>query len=224
MWDTHWAVVEQLVSAVRRKRSMLLLGAVCGYASGHVRYLLPLYGELRRALEDDEEIYADRDEHPDKRDAALAKAAQRMQAVSGSTLAASLGHAHYSVPTTNPERAARISSVFDGDHWGALANAKAAGRSMEVTLALVSGLMTLLTRGAWPIAVAKELRAALDLAHAQPWRDVVEPLFAHVAKIRRDFGDAGDASDDDTDDFDVGDARRDERESSTIMKAENVWA
>lgn len=224
LWDAHWAGIEQLVSEVRRKRSMLLLEAVCGIASGHVRYLLPLQGELRRALEDDEDIYNDRDEHPDKRDAALAKAARRMRAVDAAALADGLGHAQYSVPTTNPERAPRISSVFEGEHWGALANAKAAGRSMDVTLALVAGVLTLLTRSTWPDAIATELRAALDIAHNKPWRDAAEPLFAHVAKLRRDYGDADSARDEQDDDFDVESRRREERDENHERKADDVWA
>jgi hypothetical protein len=146
-----------------------------------------------------------------------------------------LGHATYSVPTTHPERAPRINTVFDGEHWGALANGKAAGRSMDVSLALIAGALTLLTRSTWPDAIADELRASLAIAHNKPWRDAVEPLFAHLARLRREYGDADTAGDDaEADDFDT--EPRDEnargenahgdnaRDTAHPMKAAHVYA
>jgi hypothetical protein len=203
-WTDHWRAMEVLLNEVRRRRSTLLLDAACSISIRHPQYQLPLYGEVRHALEEDEALCNDLDADPDRRVAALARTVKAMRLVPGEALAASLGHATYAIPSYNTGRPALIGATFDGPLWSAIGNARASGRSMEAALALISGLVTLASRHSWNEPLAQALRQGLDLAHARPFREAAEALWAYVGGLRREYGEkeeSGHAADGSFDDF-----------------------
>jgi hypothetical protein len=190
IWQTHWDEIEGLLNEVRRRRSTMLLEATCSLASRHIQYLLPLYGEVRRELQEEEMIFEDEQEIPDKRVQAVARCIKVMRGISKETLHQCIGHMHYTAPPLSLGHPALVTSVFHADFWSAISNARANGRTIEAAMAMLGALLHLVTRYQWEPEFVKMLRKAIDAIHQKPWRVVVEELYPFIAELRQQFAQA----------------------------------
>lgn len=199
IWSEHWTSLDGLQQESRRRRSVRVLNAVCDIAALLPRYTLPLAGTLRQQLQDHANEFTDRDQPPNKRDAALARCIKELQQVTREQLGASLGHASYAFNPMHEGTPALLSSMLGGgQRMQTVSELRAAGRSMEAALMLAADFLDLVAYQTWPDEIAVALRAALDAASGAPWREATDALWSHAHAIAKRYGSHGDTATDES--------------------------
>lgn len=188
LWSEHWDAMNELLLESRRRRSVRFLDTLGSLAANQIRYALPLYGPLRADLNGMADVYTDAEEHPDKRDAALAKCVRQMRKVSREKLADCLGHARYAIAPLQEGSPALLSSMLAGNRMQGTGELRASGRSLEAALELISDYCYLLAYYAWPAEVEQALRSGLDQASDKPWREATDVLWNHANSTVRAYG------------------------------------
>lgn len=189
LWEQHWISVEELMAESRRRRQVRFLDAVGAFAVNQVRYTLPLFGAVRAQLNESAEDFTDRDEHPSKRDSALAKCIKEMRKTGADALRPCLGHARYAINPLQEGTPSLLTSVLGGGHsMQTTGELRAAGRSMEAALELIADYLYLLAYQSWPSEVEAALRHGLDLVSGKPWREAADQLWNHANATARVFG------------------------------------
>jgi len=207
VWQRHWDQVDALMTESRRRRSLRVLDALGSLAVNHVNYALPLFGAVRARLNESADDFTDRDENPNRRDSVLAKCVKDMQQVGADELRACLGHLQYAInPQLDGTPSLLTSMLGGGQRMQATGELRAAGRALEAALELVSIYLYLLTHYSWPEEVEAALRAGLDLASDQPWREVTDLLWEHANSTAQTYGSHG-AHDRDDDEAEAADGR-----------------
>lgn len=220
IWRTHWEEIEDLLKESQRKRSMFFLNELTAYALYRLRVALPMCGFLAARLDEAFSTFNDGDVDPLKREAALAKCAREMKAVSLEELERNLGHAEYAISPQQEGKAETLTGYFQsGDYLKSIDKLRSTGKSLDAALALVSTYAYLLGRFAWPEPIATELEAGLAKVSGLPWREAASTLFAHTEALLERYdedgrGDAAgggaDGADDGTGEGDGGDEPSDD--------------
>jgi hypothetical protein len=209
IWDAHWAATEDMLDELRRRRSTALLNTIAAYANSQIEYALPLYGSLREDLSDADDVYADREEHPTKRQAALAQCVKEMRQRSRDELARCLGHARYAINPLHDGSPSLLTKVLSGAQRDqTIGDLNAAGRTLESALYQAVDYLYLLAYFAWPAAIAAALREPLDLASGRPLREAADVMRAHATNLVRAHGGEDDDERDETADADTAGATR----------------
>jgi hypothetical protein len=199
IWSEHWTSLDGLQQESRRRRSVRVLNAVCDIAALLPRYVLPLTGTLRQQLNDHCDEFTDRDQPPNKRDAALSRCIKELQQVSPAQLGASLGHARYAFNPMHEGTPSLLSSMLGGgQRMQVIGELRAAGRSMEAALMLMADFLDLVAYQTWPDEIAEALRAALDAASGAPWREATDALWTHAHAIAKRYGSHGETAGDES--------------------------
>lgn len=204
IWDTHWAEVEELIKESQRKRSLFFLNELTAFTLYHLRSTLPLTGALATRINESARVFHDADEDPSKREAALAKCAKEMRAVSRGDLRKNLGHAQYAVAPHEEGTLEVLNQQLSNDNLESIRRVRTAGNAMDATLAMVSTFSFLLARYGWPEPIAEDLVAGLTQASGRPWREASQALLGHGRELlerasTKPGEDAADASDATTD-------------------------
>lgn len=203
IWNAHWVAVDELMTESRRRRSVRFLDSVGAFAAYHLRYTLPLFGAIRARLNEGADDFTDRDENPNKRDAALAKTLKDMRRFSNEELQQCLGHATYAInPLQEGTPSLLTSTLGGGNRMQTTGELRATGRSMEAAMELISDYLDLLAHYTWSPEVETALRAGLSLVSGRPWREAADVLWNHANTTARVFGSHGEHDRDD----DAGDA------------------
>jgi hypothetical protein len=193
VWRAHWDEIEELLKESQRKRSMFFLNELTAYGLYRLRYALPLCGFVASRIEEAAGTFNDTDTDPLKREAALAKCAKDMKAVSADELAGSLGHASYAISPLQEGKPEVLTSYFKtGDYLKSIDKLRTTGKSLDAALALVSTYCYLLGRFSWPAPIAADLESGLTKISGLPWREVANTLYAHVEELIERYGDDGD--------------------------------
>lgn len=184
IWRTHWEEIEELLKESQRKRSMFFLNELTAFGLYRLRYALPLCGFLASRLDEAAATFNDNDVDPLKREAALAKCAKEMKAISADELAKSLGHAQYAISPLAEGKPEVLTSYFEsGDYLKSIDKLRSTGKSLDAALALVSTYAYLLGRFSWPAEIAADLQAGLAKVSGLPWRETASVLYAHVEEL-----------------------------------------
>lgn len=200
IWRAHWEEVEELIKESQRKRSMFFLNELTAYGLYRLRYALPMCGFVASRIDEAAGTFNDTDNDPLKREAALAKCAKEMKAISTGELAQSLGHASYAISPLQEGKPEVLTSYFKtGDYLKSIDKLRSTGKSLDAALALASTYCYLLGRFSWPGAIAAELESGLTKVSGLPWREVANTLYAHVEELIERYGDEGDDDDGDGD-------------------------
>lgn len=201
-WQAHWEAAGELLSELRRRRSVRLLNAIGSYLVDAVRAGLPLHGALRSELQEYAERFSDTDCSPLERDAELAKCIRALRDAEPSRLRECLGHAHYALeplPQGTPSLLSRI--LGDSGRRQAAGEMLASGRALEAALDLVADYHYLVAQFGWPPAIDAELRQGLAQASGRGWSELCESLLAHASALCQSYGSpAANGADDDNDD------------------------
>ena len=180
VWTRHWSAVDELVMESRRRRSLRFLDAVGAIALNQARYTLPMHGIVRARLYEGADTFNDREESPNKRDAALAKTVKEMRQIDRDTLRRCLGHAHYSINPLQEGTPAVLNATLGAARMQVIGELRTGGRAMEAAVLLIADHCDLLAYYCWPAAIDARLREALDLASDRPWREAAELLWNHA--------------------------------------------
>lgn len=202
-WRSHWDEIEELVKESQRKRSTWFLNEVTALASFRVQFMLPVCGHLGARLAESASIWNDANQDHGKREAALARCAREMKALSADELRANLGHARYALSPVAEGLPSLLSDYFaSGNYIETIDRLRKSGKPLDAGLALVSTYNYLLARFAWPPAVATALMEGLEQAAGKSWRDAAALLFAHCKALVERFcsDDEGEDEDDEADD------------------------
>ena len=192
IWTAHWHAVDELMIESRRRRSVRFLDALGSFAANQLHYLLPMSGSVRARLIEAANTFNDRDEHPEKRDSALAKCAKAMAKFSAEELKLCLGHAHFAInPLDEGTPSLLTSTLGSGGHMQTIVDLRATGRAMEATLELLSYYLYLLAHHSWTAEVEAALRKGLDLVSDKPWREAADALWNHANATARELGSHG---------------------------------
>jgi len=192
IWNSHWAAVDELMVESRRRRSVRFLDALGSYAANQVRYTLPLFGSVRARLNESADDFTDKDENPNKRDSALAKAIKEMRQVSEAELRQCLGHAEFAMNPLYEGTPSLLTSMLGaGQRMQTTGELRATGRSLEAALELIADYLYLLAEHSWPVEVETALRTGLDLVSGKPWREAADVLWNHANQTARIFGSHG---------------------------------
>jgi len=192
IWNSHWNAVDELILESRRRRSVRFLDAVGSFAAYHLRYTLPLFGTIRARLNEGADDFTDRDEHPNKRDSALAKCIKDMRRCSEDELRQCLGHATYAInPLQEGTPSLLTSTLGSGNRMQTTGELRATGRSMEAALELISDYLELLAHYSWSPEVESALRVGLNLVSGKAWREAADVLWNHANATSRVFGSHG---------------------------------
>lgn len=198
MWDTHWAAADEMITESRRRRSVPLLNSIGSYAVNQPEYTLPLHGSLRAQLSEAADVFTDRDENPNKREAALAKCIKDMRQTSREDLARCLGHARYAISPQQDGTPSLLSSVLGGaQRQQTIGDLNASGRTLESSMHQLTDYLYLLAHFAWSTPIAAALREALDAISGKPLRETAETLWSHSNATLRTYGGSDDESRDD---------------------------
>jgi hypothetical protein len=194
IWRVHWEEIDELLKESQRKRSMFFLNELTAYGLYRLRYALPLCGFLASRLEEAASTFNDNDVDPLKREAALAKCAKEMKAVSAEELAKSLGHAEYAISPLSEGKPEVLTSYFEsGEYLKSIDKLRSTGKSLDAALALVSTYTYLLGRFSWPPELAADLEAGLARISGLPWRETASVLFDHAEALMKKYGEDGGA-------------------------------
>jgi hypothetical protein len=192
IWNSHWAAVDELMVESRRRRSVRFLDALGSYAANQVRYTLPLFGSVRARLNESADDFTDKDENPNKRDSALAKAIKEMRQVGEAELRQCLGHAEFAMNPLYEGTPSLLTSMLGaGQRMQTTGELRATGRSLEAALELIADYLYLLAEHSWPAEVETALRTGLDLVSGKPWREAADVLWNHANQTARIFGSHG---------------------------------
>lgn len=196
IWRAHWDEIEELLKESQRKRSLFFLNELTAYGLYRLRYALPMCGFVATRIDEAAGTFNDTDNEPLKREAALAKCAKEMKAVSPDELARSLGHASYAISPLQEGKPEVLTSYFkSGDYLKSIDKLRTTGKSLDAALALVSTYSYLLGRFSWAEATAAELESGLLKVSGLPWREVANTLYAQVEELIERYGDGGDSGD-----------------------------
>jgi hypothetical protein len=198
LWTAHWTSVDELMTESRRRRSVRFLDVLSSYAVDNTRYQFPLFGAVRASLLESADSFNDREENPDKRDAALAKSIKQMRAIKPAVLGACLGHAQFTINPLHEGTPSLLSSVLGSSgSMQTTGEQRASGKLLEAALELIANYTYLLAHYAWPTEIETALRAGLDLAAGKSWREAADALWTHANMITRQFGSHGEQERDD---------------------------
>lgn len=197
-WRAHWDAAGELLSELRRRRSVRLLNAIGSYLVDAVRAGLPLHGTLRSELQEYAERFGDTDSPPNERDAELAKCIRALREVDPARLRECLGHAHYALdplPQGTPSLLSRI--LGDSGRRQMAGEMLASGRALEAAMELVADYHYLLAQFGWAPAIDAELRQGLAQASGRGWSELCESLLAHASALCQSYGRPGASGGDD---------------------------
>ena len=195
VWRTHWDEVEELLKESQRKRSTWFLNEVSAIALFRVQFVQPICGYLLARISESAAVWNDGQGDPAKREAALARTAREMKAVTSAELRANLGHARYALAPLAEGQPSTLAGYFgSGDYIETIDKYRTQGKSFEAALALISSCTYLLARYAWPEDVAAALMDGLAKAGGKPWRDAAALLWDHCKGLVEQF--CGDATGD----------------------------
>jgi len=200
-WTQHWQDAAELLSELRRRRSVRLLNAIGSYLVDAVRASLPLHGGLRAELQEYAERIGDSDLNPNERDAELAKCIRDMRAVDPARLLACLGHGQYAIDPVaqgTPSLLGRI--LGDSQRRQTIGEMLAGGRALEAALDLVADYHYLLAQFCWASAIESELRLGLAQASGRGWSEMCEALLAHSSALCQSYASTAAAELDETSD------------------------
>lgn len=195
IWRGHWEAVDQLMLESRRRRSVRFLDSLGSWAANQIRYALPLHGSVRASLNEAADEYTDKDENPNRRDAALARCCREMRQVGEDELRRCLGHAQYAINPLHEGTPSLLSSMLGGQRLQTSSELRAAGRYLESALELVADYLYLLADHSWPEVIDRNLQAALAEVSGKPWREVAAQLWSHANQTARQFGSRADEDD-----------------------------
>lgn len=185
IWKAHWDEIEELLKESQRKRSMFFLNELTAYGLYRLRYALPMCGFLASRIDEASNTFNDSDVEPLKREAALAKCAKEMKAVSADELARSLGHATYAISPLQEGKPETLVSYFEsGDYLKSIDKLRTTGKSIDAALALASTYSYLLGRFSWPAEISAELQEGLVKVSGLPWRELASTLYARVVEMK----------------------------------------
>jgi hypothetical protein len=189
IWNAHWTALEELQLESRRRRSLRFLDALGAYAANQLRYTLPLHGHLRATLAESAETYTNKDQNPNKRDAALAKCIKDMRQIDSAELRQCLGHANYAINPLQEGTPSLLTSILGtGPRMQSTGELRAAGRYLEAALELIADYLYLLADHSWPEDIDQTLQSGLQLASSKPWREAVDLLWNHANQTVRVHG------------------------------------
>lgn len=203
IWNAHWSAMDELMLESRRRRSVRFLDALGSCAANQIRYTLPLHGHVRADLNEAADTFTDKDENPNKRDAALSKCIKEMRQVPMATLRQCLGHASYAINPLHEGTPSLLTSMLGaGQRMQSTGEMRAAGRYLEAALELIADYLYLLADHTWPEDVDAALRAGLELASGKPWREAADALWNHANQTARVYGSHGERERDEDGDED----------------------
>ena len=202
IWKEHWTAVEELLKECQRKRSMFFLNETAAYALHRIEFVLPLGAILASRLAQAASTFQDGNNDPVKREAALAKCAKEMKAVSTDDLRKSLGHASYAISPLD-DGTPHVLSGYLGprNYMETIDRLRGSGKQFEASLALISTYNYLLNKFSWPEPIEVALKAGLAEASGKPWREAANLLFDHAKALAAKFAEDEDedADEDDSD-------------------------
>ena len=190
IWQEHWTAVEELIKECQRKRSMFFLNETTAYALHRIQFVLPLSGVLASRLAQAASTFQDGDSDPVKREAALARCAKEMKAVSTDDLRMSLGHASYAISPLD-DGTPNVLSGYLGprNYMEMIDRLRDSGKPFEAALALISTYHYLLNKFSWPEPIEVALREGLAGASGKPWREAANLLSEHAKALAAKFAD-----------------------------------
>ncbi len=185
IWKAHWEEIEELLKESQRKRSMFFLNELTAFGLYRLRYALPMCGFLASRIDEASNTFNDSDVEPLKREAALAKCAKEMKAVSAEDLGKSLGHATYAISPLQEGKPETLVSYFEsGDYLKSIDKLRTTGKSLDAALALSSTYCYLLGRFSWPQDISRELQEGLEKVGGLPFRELASTLYARVVEMK----------------------------------------
>lgn len=200
VWKQHWENAAELLSELRRRRSVRLLNAIGSYLVDAVRVGLPLHGGLRAELQEYAERFGDSDLNPNERDAELAKCIRDMRAVEPSRLLACLGHGRYALDPVSQGTPSLLGRILgDSQRRQAIGEMLAGGRALEAALDLVADYHYLLAQFCWAAAIEAELQQGLAQASGRGWSEICETLLAHSSALCQSYASSAVADADEAD-------------------------
>lgn len=198
IWQEHWTSVEELLKECQRKRSMFFLNETTAYARHRIELVLPLGGIVASRLGQAASTFQDSDVDPVKREAALAKCAKDMKALSTEDLRKSLGHASYAISPLADGTPNVLSSYIGPRHYmETIDRLRGSGKPFEAALALISTYNYLLNKFSWPEPIEVALKAGLAEASGKPWREAANLLFDHAKALAAKFADEDEEDEED---------------------------
>jgi hypothetical protein len=199
-WKQHWEDAAELLSELRRRRSVRLLNAIGSYLVDAVRAGLPLHGGLRAELQEYAERFGDSDLGPNERDAELAKCIRDMRAVDPARLLACLGHGRYALDPVTQGTSSLLGRILgDSQRRQAIGEMLAGGRALEAAMDLVADYHYLLAQFCWAAAIEAELQKGLADASGRGWSEMCETLLAHSSALCQSYASTAVADADEAD-------------------------
>lgn len=223
IWQQHWMEIDELLKESQRKRSMFLLDEISAYAFYQLRARLPLAGAVLSRLSESAATFNDPECDPAKREAALAKCAKEMKALSPEVLRENLGHAFYSISPFADGKPEVLEYYFeDSDYLKVIERARSSGQHMMAALAMFSSYSYLLGRVAFDEPIEEALWAGLAAASDKPFREAATILLHHGrAIVDRMHADAAeDDLGDDPGDDPADDSETEDRASAPTTQGE----
>lgn len=203
LWVQHWSDMDALMLESRRRRSMRFLDAIGRIAVGQIRYTLPLFGSLRRKLNQSADVFIDRESGARERESELVRCVRSMRDAKPEEVLACLGHVNYAVTPWNPGSAGVLRSAIGSVHHMHQSNEfRQSGRSMEATVEILANYLYLLAYFTWPPVIEHALRQTLNGVSGQPWRVACDVLWTRSQEISRQFAGGSDDGESSEADFD----------------------